>query len=188
MGETRCLQIRLKVTAKQLCVGDEHKAQVTELEKAFRIRSNTTWERKEQICVGGCRQQFGWSEWPLEWNGERQCTRGWGWGWGLWSPEQSEMVCQQAAQGTQLLKEWREQNWVWKILAAGRLVRKIQHYLLVATMALLPNPAVLKEKATLWSQRGYFSFFFFIGNSISTYIQYCINYKWVDNYSNNTNS
>ena len=59
------------------------------------------------------------------------------------------MVCQQAAQGTQLLKEWREQNWVWKILAAGRLVRKIQHYLLVATMALLPNPAVLKEKATL---------------------------------------
>lgn len=38
MGETRCLQICLKVTAKQLRVGDEHKAQVTKLEKAFHIR------------------------------------------------------------------------------------------------------------------------------------------------------
>lgn len=64
MGETRGLQICLKVTPKQLCV-DEHKAQMTELEKAFHIRSHTTRESKEQICVGGCRQQFGWSEWPL---------------------------------------------------------------------------------------------------------------------------
>ena len=58
------------------------------------------------------------------------------------------MVCQQAAQGTQLLKEWMQQNWVGKILAAGRLVRKIWHYLLVVTMALFPNPAVLKFMIT----------------------------------------
>ena len=88
--------------------------------------------------------------------------KGWGWGRGLWSPEQSEMVCQQPCtrnpatervDGTQLGRENP---------GSREMVRKIQHYLLVATMALLPNPAVLKEKATLWSQRGYFSFFFFL--------------------------
>ena len=159
MWETRCLQIRLKVTAKQLCVGDEHKAQETELEKAFHIRSNTTWERKEQICVGGCRQS-GWSEWPLEWNGEKDNAR-------EAEDEDEDSGAQSSLKWSvnRLHKkpsywEWMEQNWVRKILAAGRPVRKIQHYLLGATMALLQNP-VLEEKATLWSQRGYFSFFFY---------------------------
>lgn len=48
-GWGRGLQICLKVTPKQLWVGDEHKAQMTELEKAFHIRS-LHMKVKNKLC------------------------------------------------------------------------------------------------------------------------------------------
>lgn len=77
------------------------------------------------------------------------------------------MVCQWAARGPQQLKEWMKQNRVGKILAAGRLVRKIEHYLLVATTAAIHKPYSLKRKGNFMITKRLH--FLFIGNSIYIY-------------------
>ena len=96
------------------------------------------------------------------------------------------MVCQWAARGPQQLKEWMQQNRVGKILVAGRLVRKTEHYLLVATMAAIHKPCSLKRKGNFMITKRLL--YFFLMATQSTHIQYCTNYKWVDSYVNNTNS
>lgn len=49
----------LKATIKNLSAGDKHKALRTELEKSIPGGDNNMRERKEEMCVGGCRKEHG---------------------------------------------------------------------------------------------------------------------------------
>lgn len=71
-----------------------------------------------------------------------------------------------------------------KILEQRGQLEKYGTCLYVATTATIPKPFFLKKKMQFYDHKEVT--FFFIDNSISTYI-HCTNYKWIDNYIN-TNS
>lgn len=92
------------------------------------------------------------------------------------------------AQATQLLKQWMEQEHRRENPGGREMVQKNPALLTSSNNGSPPKSCCLKKKGSFYDHKREASFLFFIGNSISTYIQYCINYKWVDNYNANINS
>lgn len=131
-AESRCLQICLRWTVKNLSEG-EHKAWMTDLETAFQVGIMTGEHKKESVQEDGGSEtgrREGWRRKGMLMSGAKRdakwlCQRA------AWRTKHDDDATESGGENSCKRRDWSEKN---------------SHYSLVAGIATIPKPFFLRKK------------------------------------------